>query len=81
TWSDRFQTGAGEIALVLSGTYFRRDFVVDNFENAWASVARDKRPGAADRYWATSATNKFYRFTNKNYSGSGRIDWRINAQH
>ncbi|AOR79355.1 TonB-dependent receptor [Novosphingobium resinovorum] len=81
TVSDRFQTGVGEIAVVLSGTYYHRSFLVDNFENTWAQVARDTRPGSQDRYWAATSTNKFYRFTNTNWSGSGRVDWRINDRH
>ena len=73
--SDRWSTGIGEIGVLLSGSYYQRDMVTDNFENDWEPVDQDRQPGNADRIWARETENKLYRLTRKNYSYSGRLDW------
>ena len=73
--SDRWSTGIGEIGVLLSGSYYQRDMVTDNFENDWEPVAQDVQPGSANRIWARETENKLYRLTRKNYSYSGRLDW------
>ena len=74
--SDRFQAGAGEIGVLVSASYFERDQITDNFETDRERVSQDQRAGNLTRFWAHEAENKLYRLTRKNYSGSGRIDWR-----
>lgn len=73
--SDRWSTGIGEIGVLLSGSYYQRDMVTDNFENDWEPVSQDVQPGNANRIWARETENKLYRLTRKNYSYSGRLDW------
>ena len=75
-YADRFDTGAGEIGVVFSATYFERAMVTDNFETDYERVAQDARPDNQSRFWAHEAENKLYRLTRKNWSGSGRFDWR-----
>jgi TonB-dependent receptor len=77
--SDRFDTGMGEIGVLLSGSYYERNMVTDNFENDWERVTQDTRPGGATRFWAHETENKLYRLTRKNWSTSGRVDWRPDA--
>ena len=80
--SDRFEVGGlGEIGLLLSGSYYERNMVTDNFETDWERVVQDQRPGAVGRYWARETENKLYRLTRKNWSVSGRLDWRPNADN
>lgn len=74
--SDRFQAGDGEIGVLLSGSYYERNMVTDNFENDWERVAQDQRPGAATRFWVHETENKLYRLKRKNWSVSGRLDWK-----
>ncbi|GFZ86653.1 MULTISPECIES: TonB-dependent receptor [Sphingobium] len=74
--SDRFQTGIGEIGVLLSGSYYERNMVTDNFETDYERVSQDQRPGNATRFWAHEAENKLYRLTRKNWSVSGRVDWK-----
>lgn len=74
--SDRFQTGMGEIGLLVSGSYYQRDMITDNFENDYERVAQDTRDGAGSRIWAAESENKLYRLTRRNWSVSGRLDWR-----
>lgn len=74
--SDRFNTGIGEIGVLASGSYYRRDMVTDNFETDWEQVSQDRQPGNADRIWARETENKLYRLTRKSYSYSGRVDWK-----
>ncbi|MFO6448896.1 TonB-dependent receptor [Erythrobacter sp. NE805] len=75
--SDRFEAGGlGEIGLLFSGSYYERNMVTDNFETDWERVTRDARPGNATRFWARETENKLYRLTRKNWSVSGRLDWR-----
>ncbi|PJG48313.1 TonB-dependent receptor [Sphingobium sp. LB126] len=80
--SDRFQTGIGEIGVLLSGSYYERNMVTDNFETDYERVgAQDSRPGNETRFWAHEAENKLYRLTRKNWSVSGRVDWKPDAQN
>ncbi|HEY6965410.1 MAG TPA: TonB-dependent receptor plug domain-containing protein, partial [Erythrobacter sp.] len=77
--SDRFDAGGlGEIGLLVSGTYYERNMITDNFEIDWERVSQDARPGNATRFWARETENKLYRLTRKNWSVSGRLDWRPN---
>ncbi|MFM7627629.1 MAG: TonB-dependent receptor plug domain-containing protein, partial [Gammaproteobacteria bacterium] len=78
-YSDRYDLGTGELGIVLSGTYFQRAMVTDNFETDYERVSQDQRPGNLTRFWAHEAENKLYRLTRKNWSGTGRIDWRDGA--
>ena len=75
-YSNRFDTGAGEVGVVFSATYFERAMVTDNFETDFERVSQDQRPDNQTRFWAHEAENKLYRLTRKNWSGTGRIDWR-----
>ena len=75
-YSDRFDTGSGEVGVVLSATYFERAMITDNFETDFERVSQDQRPGNLERFWPHEAENKLYRLTRKNWSGSGRLDWR-----
>lgn len=79
--SNRFDTGIGEIGLLVSGSYYQRDMVTDNFETDWERVAQDLQPGASDRIWGRETENKLYRLTRKNYSYSGRLDWKPSDGH
>jgi TonB-dependent receptor len=74
--SNRFNVGGGEIGLLLSGSYFERDMITDNFEHDWERVSQDRRPGFETRFWVQETENKLYRLTRKNWSVSGRLDWR-----
>lgn len=75
--SDRFQLpGGGEIGVLVSGSYYERNMITDNFENDWEKVSQDQRPGSAARYWVHETENKFYRLTRKNWSVSGRLDYK-----
>jgi TonB-dependent receptor len=73
--SNRFETGAGEIGILASASYYRRGLVTDNFETDWEQVTQDQRPGFADRVWPRETENKLYRSQRLSYSASGRIDW------
>jgi TonB-dependent receptor len=79
--SDRFQTGVGEIGVLLSGSYYERNMITDNFETDYERVSRDARPGNETRFWAHEAENKLYRLTRKNWSVSGRLDWKPDARN
>jgi TonB-dependent receptor len=74
--SDRFDVGGGEIGLLVSGSYYERQMVTDNFEIDWEPVSQDRRPGFETRFWAQEAENKLYRLTRRNWSVSGRLDYR-----
>ncbi|MET0248267.1 MAG: TonB-dependent receptor [Sphingobium sp.] len=74
--SDRFQTGVGEIGVLVAGSYYERNMITDNFENDYERVAQDQRPGGDARFWAHETENKLYRLTRKNWSVSGRLDWK-----
>jgi len=79
--SDRFMTQMGEFGVLLSGSYYQRDMVTDNFETDWEVVDQDLQPGGANRIWARETENKLYRLTRKNYSYSGRFDWKPDANN
>ncbi len=79
--SNRFKAGDGEIGVLLSGSYYERNMVTDNFETDYERVSQDKRPGNATRFWAQEAENKLYRLTRRNLSASGRIDWQPDADN
>ncbi|HEX7876596.1 MAG TPA: TonB-dependent receptor [Sphingobium sp.] len=74
--SNRFKVGEGELGVLLSGSYYERNMVTDNFETDYERVARDARPGNGTRFWAHEAENKLYRLTRKNWSVSGRLDYK-----
>lgn len=80
--SDRFNVGDGEIGVLVSGSYYERNMVTDNFETDYERVgAQDSRPGNETRFWAHEAENKLYRLTRRNWSVSGRLDWKPDAQN
>lgn len=79
--SNRFAAGDGEIGVLLSGSYFERNMITDNFEVDWERVPADRRPGFETRYWAHEAENKLYRLTRRNWSVSGRLDWQPDADN
>ena len=74
--SDRFNVGEGELGVLLSGSYYERNMITDNFETDYEPVPRDLRPGNATRFWAHEAENKLYRLTRRNWSVSGRLDYK-----
>lgn len=76
--SNRFDTGMGEIGVLVSGSFYQRDMITDNFETDYERVSQDQRPGSGTRFWAHETENKLYRLTRKNWSVSGRLDWRPN---
>ncbi|WP_426168504.1 TonB-dependent receptor [Sandarakinorhabdus sp. DWP1-3-1] len=77
--ANRWNTGAGDIGVLVSGSYYQRNMLTDNFETDWETVSQDQQPGNADRIWARETENKLYRLTRKNYSVSGRLDWEPSA--
>jgi TonB-dependent receptor len=83
--SNRWDTGIGEIGVLVTGSYYRRDMVTDNFEIDWETVSRDLRPGVpgeeTPRVWARESENKFYRLTRKNYSASGKLEWKPDSDN
>jgi TonB-dependent receptor len=74
--SNHWNTGIGEIGVLASGSYYKRNMITDNFETDWETVSQDNQPGNANRIWARETENKLYRLTRKNYSYSGRLDWK-----
>ncbi|MBU7581100.1 MAG: TonB-dependent receptor plug domain-containing protein, partial [Porphyrobacter sp.] len=75
--SNRFDAGGlGEIGVLVSGTYYERNMVTDNFETDFERVSRDQRQDNVTRFWGRETENKLYRLTRKNWSVSGRLDWR-----
>lgn len=93
--SNRWETGIGDIGVLVSGSYYQRRMGTDNFEIDWETVNEDRRPvGSADdpntlfndgsgprRVWAREIENKFYRLTRKNWSVTGRLDWEPDANN
>lgn len=75
-YSNRFGMGEGELGVVVSGSYFERAMITDNFETDFERVNQDLRPGNTSRFWAQEAENKLYRLTRRNWSASGRLDYR-----
>src|SRR5690606_34971082 len=43
--SNRFKAGDGEIGVLLSGSFYKREMITDNFEVDYERVAQDQRPG------------------------------------
>ncbi|MBY0520169.1 MAG: TonB-dependent receptor [Sphingomonas sp.] len=74
--SDRFKLGDGELGVLVSGSYFDRGQITDNFETDYERVPQDQRPGNERRFWAQEAENKLYRLTRRNWSSSIRVDWK-----
>lgn len=81
TLSNVFDTNMGEIGVLLSGSYYERNMITDNFEIDWEQVSQDRRPGFESRFWARETENKLYRLTRKNWSVSGRVDFRPDADN
>ncbi len=79
--SDRFAAGDGEIGVLVSGSYYQREMITDNFESDWERVAQDQRPGNTTRFWVQETENKLYRLTRRNWSASGRIDWKPDSDN
>ena len=79
--SNRWETGIGEFGALVSGSYYQRDMVTDNAETDWEVVNEDNRPGEGDRVWARETENKLYRLTRKNYSVSGKLEWKPSPDH
>ncbi|PTS79770.1 TonB-dependent receptor, partial [Sphingomonas sp. HMWF008] len=50
--SDRFKLGGGEVGVLVSGSYFERGQITDNFETDYERVAQDQRPDNLTRFWA-----------------------------
>ena len=79
--SNRFQAGEGEIGVLVSGSFYQRGMITDNFETDWERVSQDQRPGASTRFWAQETENKLYRLTRRNWSVSGRVDWQPDSDN
>jgi len=79
--STRVPAGEGEIGVLVSGSYYQRAMITDNFETDYERVSQDQRPGALTRFWAHETENKLYRLTRRNWSISGRLDWKPNADN
>ena len=79
--SDRFNAGDGEIGVLVSGSYYQRGMITDNFETDYERVSQDQRPGNLTRFWAQETENKLYRLTRKNWSLSGRFDWKPDSDN
>ncbi len=79
--SDHFKLGGGELGVLVSGSYFQRGQITDNFEVDYERVAQDQRPGNQTRFWAAEAENKPYRLTRRNWSVSGRLDYKPDPDH
>lgn len=79
--SNRFAAGDGEVGVLLSGSFYERNMVTDNFEIDWERVSQDQRPDSATRFWARETENKLYRLKRKNWSVSGRVDWKPDADN
>jgi TonB-dependent receptor len=74
--SERLAIGGGELGVLVSGSYFQRDMITDNFETDWERVSQDRKPGNETRFWGHETENKLYRLTRRNWSVSGRLDWK-----
>jgi len=79
--SNRFRAGDGEIGVLVSGSFYERNMVTDNFETDYERVSQDQRPGYETRFWAHETENKLYRLTRRNWSLSGRLDWKPDADN
>jgi TonB-dependent receptor len=65
----------------LGNSYYQRDMITDNFENDYERVSADTRPGNTNRFWVAETENKLYRLTRKNWSVSGRLDYKPDADN
>jgi TonB-dependent receptor len=79
--STRVPAGEGEIGVLVSGSYYQRAMITDNFETDFERVSQDQRPGSLSRFWAHETENKLYRLTRRNWSLSGRLDWKPNGDN
>jgi TonB-dependent receptor len=79
--STRVPAGEGEIGVLVSGSYYQRAMITDNFETDYERVSQDQRPGSLGRFWAHETENKLYRLTRRNWSLSGRLDWKPNGDN
>jgi len=85
--SNTYDTGIGEIGVLISGSYYERNMLTDNFETDWevplngSNVRQDQRPGFENRYWARETENKLYRLSRRNWSLSSRFDWKPDADN
>ena len=85
--SNTYETGLGEFGFLISGSYYQRNMLTDNFETDWevplngTNVRQDQRPGFENRYWARETENKLYRLTRRNWSLSSRVDWKPDSQN
>lgn len=79
--SNRFKAGDGEIGVLVSGSFYQRAMITDNFETDYERVSQDERPGYQTRFWAQETENKLYRLTRRNWSVSGRVDWKPDADN
>jgi TonB-dependent receptor len=79
--STRVPAGEGEIGVLVSGSYYQRAMITDNFETDYERVSQDQRPDSLSRFWAQETENKLYRLTRRNWSLSGRLDWKPNADN
>ncbi len=80
--SNRWDTGVGELGVLVSGSYYGRGIATDNLETDWEPVSQDVRPGGfPDRLFARETERKYYRATRRNYSGTVRLDWRPSTDH
>ena len=79
--SDRFKIGEGELGVLVSGSYFERGQITDNFEVDYERVPQDQRPGNETRFWAHEAENKLYRLTRGNWSATGRLDYKPDSDN
>jgi TonB-dependent receptor len=78
--SNTYDTGIGNIGILVSGSYYERNMITDNFEIDWEAVAQDHRPGAKERFWARETENTLYRITRRNLSLSSRIEWQPDTE-
>jgi TonB-dependent receptor len=79
--STRWDTGIGDIGVLISGSYYARGINTDNFETDWEQVPQDTRPGNGERFWARETERKYYRATRRNYSVTGRLDYQPSRDH
>jgi TonB-dependent receptor len=77
--SNRFLDG--KLGVLVSGSYYKRNMVTDNFETDWEAVSQDTQPGFEDRAWPREIENKLYRLTRYNRSLSGRLEYRPTDEH
>ena len=79
--ANNFETGIGNIGVLVSGSYYARGIATDNFETDWEQVPENTRAGASDLFFARETERKYYRATRRNYSATGRIDWQPDSDN